>query len=200
VRENRNIKAAGIFPPLLCGSTILKNSEDRAYYDEVSSLGVCIDWFGPYANFSDFKSDIEAEPSKYKYIYYAEDEQGLAQYIGITEDPSTRFINHHTLANEGCDQYWYGAINSQGKSGKRTKSGNVKPSAPLDLDQAETALINWLWPELNDRKTQSRPKQTISIANRFFTHDEVKPRRGPEALPRILFYDWISDRYTVLHD
>lgn len=174
--------------------------ENREYYDEASSLGVCIDWFGPYPNYDLFKTDIEAEWAGTKLIYFAEDAQGVATYIGITEKPAMRFKSHHKLPADNCWQYWYGVVNSQGKSGRRTKPGNIKSSAPLDLDQAETALIIWALPENNARKTNARPNQTISIANRFFTQDEAKPRRGPEALPRILFYDWISDRYTVLHD
>ncbi len=173
----------------------------RTYYEETSSLGVCIDWFGPYKDFESFKGAIEWEGDGPKFMYFAERENGDAMYLGITESAATRFKNHQKLKmlqDEESILYWYGVINSQGKSGRRIKPGNSRKSAAVDLDQAETALINWLWPEMNEQKLEKRPDQTILIANRFFSKKKVKPRIGPEAIPRILFYDWISNRYTCL--
>jgi len=171
----------------------------RTYWDEPSSLGICIDWFGPYKTYEKFMTDIRKEDEGTKIIYYAECREGWAQYIGLSTNSKIRFNNQKTMKNLGITGgtvYWYGILNSQGKSGRRTKPGNKRPSAPLDLDQAETALINWLSPEKNDRKTDCRPKQSVSITNRFFSTKKAKPKVGPENLPQILFYDWILDRYT----
>ena len=143
------------------------NKLARTYWDEGPSLGVCIDWFGPYASYDQFKQEISNETKGAKLIYFAEDNEGLAQYIGMTERPDIRFKSHHKISSENEGAFWFGIISSQGKSGRRTKEGNTRKSASKDLDQAETALINWLWPEDNDDKVNKRPEQTICIANRF---------------------------------
>ncbi len=175
----------------------------RTYWNEKASLGICIDWFGPYKTFKKFKSDIECEDVGTKVLYFAECKKGSPIYVGLTEKASGRFNNHPIMQGLGENDsanYWFGVINSQGKSGRRTKKENTRKSTAADLDQAERALINWLSPKRNKQKITSHPGQTVSIYNRFFTKKKANPRRGPKSLPTLLLYNWISDEYTsVFH-
>ena len=111
------------------------------------------------------------------------------RYIGLSENPTRRFIGHEQLSHEEMKRFYLGKIVSQARAGPR--KGKQRP----DLKLAEHTLIRWLQPVQNMDFIHSEPSDCVVIFSRFFDPDDYDTPRNPlPKFPRLLAYDsWAEE-------
>ena len=129
-------------------------------------VAVIVDWYGPYDSFNSFRASAREWAENTRILYMALGAYNKIRYVGLTEKPGSRFYNHKKLLDDGNKAFFVGEIVTQGISGRRASK-----RAP-DLDLAEHALISYLVPELNERRTQVALSDCVSVFSRFFDPDD----------------------------
>jgi len=153
-------------------------------------IAVIVDWYGPYRSCKAFQQEARTWPQGTRTLYMALGSYNKYHYIGLTENPQSRFINHGRLEHERNRTYYIGEITTQGMVGRRR--GRRRPP---DLRYAEWALIRFLQPKLNDQQRGADPDDCVSIYSRFFDRRDYETPINPlPRFPRLLGYDsWAED-------
>jgi hypothetical protein len=141
----------------------------------MATLSLIIDWCGPFPSI--VRANEAANNFNLREVLYlatgqrAYQRKGTMQYVGISNDPKSRFNgNHHTLPeikrNFGI---WIGEIVSHGIAGRRAHNQPVMHS--LAVERAEWAIAYFLALPLNQRKRRKPPPGAIILINRWFQTD-----------------------------
>ncbi len=155
-------------------------------------LVTVIDWYGPYTHVEAVET-VKTEDfgdGLYMCLGKTKGQRGWPrlQYIGIAcRDLSTRVKNngHHKIDDVTCDRkLWLGEVSSLGVPGKKTKK------TPPALDFSEWALVYFLQPLLNEKKTCTPPSRPVSVLNRWWRKDYKTPwiKRPHAELPDFIDY------------
>jgi len=106
-------------------------------------------------------------------------------YVGITQDASKRFVNHHVAKRltsmRGQTSLTIGTVNF----GSYWRKGGTR----LALEQLEHLLIWALWPEENDRKSSTLPGMGAHSTKPW--HVKNLGFRFAGTMPRELVYPWM---------
>lgn len=138
-------------------------------------LVTVLDWYGPY---SYAEALIAAKSEFYDGMYLCigkvkgQHGKKTIQYVGIagTELKTRVSDNHHKLRLVTRErELWFGEIGSLGVPGQNAKKTNAS------LDFAEWALVYFLQPRLNNKKTKSPPKRPVTVLNRWWRKDFETP-------------------------
>jgi hypothetical protein len=131
-----------------------------------SHTTVIVDWHGPYSY-----SEVEETPDRGNGLYLATgklryEREASIQYCGITEGSFIRrFKSHHKVHEINRDQeFWLGTVKYPGD-----------PSRHF-LETAESIIIYFWQPSLNERKKVFAPKP-ITLINKWFKKDGAPRRR-----------------------
>lgn len=156
-------------------------------------VAVIVDWYGPYQSFDEFREAMKGWSMKERTLYMAVGSYNRVRYIGMTESPRTRPIQHPKLLERNNRTFYTGNIVTQGISGPRSRK-----HAP-DLAIAEHILIRSIKPELNTRMVRTLPNDCVSVFSRFFTTDNDAVPHDP--LPKfpflIAFHSYTEGIITV---
>jgi len=125
-----------------------------------SHTTIIVNWRGPL-----LYNEIEENPDWGNGLYLATgklkyDRESTIQYCGITEGSFIkRFKNHHKVHEINREQeFWIGSVNYPNDATRHY------------LEMAESIIVYFWQPELNERKKLSMPKP-ISIINKWFKKD-----------------------------
>ena len=163
-------------------------------------LVTVIDWYGPY-DFADAMRIAREEFDDGLYLCIGRQayERGRPkiQYVGIAQKSMQTRVNnnHHKLSEVTKDRkIWLGEVGSLGSPGRRDK----KTSPALDF--AEWALVYFLKPLLNDKKTKSGPKRPVTVLNRWWRKDFKTPwiKRPHPDWPDLIDYLGLDHKAKVV--
>lgn len=131
----------------------------------ISHTTVIVEWRGPYSY-----AEIEENPDWGNGLYLATgklkyEREATIQYCGITEGSFIgRFKNHHKVHDiNRAQKFWIGSVKYPSKVTR------------YFLEMAESIIIYFWQPTLNERKKISIPTSTTLI-NKWFKKDS-SPRR-----------------------
>ena len=152
-------------------------------------VAVIVDWYGPYHSFGDFKQAMKGWSTKERTLYMALGSHNTVRYIGMTESPRTRPIQHPQLQDQYNRTFYTGNIVTQGISGPRSRK-----HAP-DLRIAEHILIQSIKPELNTRMVHTFPNDCVAVFSRFFTTDSDEIPHDPlPKFPSLIAFNSYTQR------
>lgn len=127
-----------------------------------SHTTVIVDWRGPFSY-----SEIEVHPELGNGLYLATgklkyERESTIQYCGITEGSFiNRFKNHHKVHEINREQeFWLGKVKYPAEASR------------YFLEMAESIIIYFWQPELNDRKKVMTPKP-ITLISKWFKKDST---------------------------
>ena len=153
-------------------------------------VAVIVDWYGPYNSFDAFRSAAREWVKNARILYMALGTYNKVRYVGLTEKPRHRFYNHPKLRDPGNTAFFAGEIVTQGISGPRSAK-----RAP-DLNLAEHALISYLEPEMNERRTAGIPADCVSVFSRFFDPNDGETPVSPlPKFPLVIAYNCWSGEF-----
>jgi hypothetical protein len=156
------------------------------YYDYMSQLTIKIHWYGPYGE-ADL-DDLDGGNGLYMFTGKRKHQRGEPeiQYFGITKNTyKGRFKNHHKLSEITRDiGIWLGEVSYP--------NDHVRDH----LETAESILVYFWQPELNERKKFTPPLPTTVISHWFSA--DGKPRIYQnyiyKNLPDVLCWDGVHWR------
>jgi hypothetical protein len=162
----------------------------------MTQLTIKINWYGPFEDVSDI--DVDKGGGLYmitgKRKYQRSDPE--IQYIGITTTTyKTRFANHHkfNLVNRECC-IWLGKIDYP------------KEYSTEHLKMAESIMVYFWQPELNEKLKANPPSQPTNVISHWFRKNG-KVRRKKKSiykkLPDVICWDgshWRSGNLKVYKD
>lgn len=157
---------------------------------------IIINWKGPYTyddilENREWRNGLYLATGKQKY----ERGENSIQYCGITEGGySTRFKGHHKIHKITREQeFWLGEVTVPENASRHY------------LEIAETLIVYFWQPSLNERKKYTPPKPT-TVINYWFKRDG-KPRLNQKSvykdLPDVLSWDgelWRTGNLSVYED
>ncbi|EPT7430025.1 hypothetical protein ACVSEE_003569, partial [Vibrio cholerae] len=160
-----------------------------------SHTTVIVDWRGPFSY-----EEIESNPDWENGLYLATgklkyEREATIQYCGITEGTFIgRLKNHHKVHEINRDkEFWIGEVKYPDEVSR------------YFLEMAESIIIYFWQPELNERKKLSLPKP-ITLINRWYKKDySPRYRQHPmcKYLDDVLSWDgelWRSGNLQVWED
>lgn len=121
----------------------------------------CVSWRGPYSLDEIVSSDFADEDPNIIYILVGkriyERGDNKIQYIGISgQGARARLRYHHKAENVRHDPtVWIGHIDKS----------DVERN---DLELAESVLVYFSQPPLNEKKTSNAPKESCSVISRYY--------------------------------
>lgn len=131
-----------------------------------SHTTVIVDWRGPYSyaeieENADWGNGLYLATGKLKY-----EREASIQYCGITEGSFIRrFKSHHKVQEISREQeFWVGVVNYPTEVSRHF------------LEMAESIIIYFWQPELNERKKVYAPKP-ITLVSKWFKKDGTPRRR-----------------------
>ncbi len=161
----------------------------------LSHTTVIVDWHGPFSYIEieenpDWGNGLYLVTGKLKY-----QKEACIQYCGITEGSFIkRFKSHHKIQKINREQnFWIGTVSYPNKASRHF------------LEIAESIIIYFWQPELNERKRTYPPKPTTLI-NKWFKKDGAPRRRQHtmcKHLDDVLSWDgdlWRSGNLQVWND
>lgn len=168
-------------------------------------VAVVIDWFGPFKGIQEANEAAEENLTEGLYLFIGKAKHQKSPpkilYVGVSEFlPGRLTPQHHKLPNiSGDPLIWLGGIASYGIPGR--VSHNL-------IHHAESAIVYFIQPPLNDRKASFPPDFPITVFNRWWRKNYKTPRkqRPHRAWPDIIEFTgwdygarvgWVnySDRY-----
>lgn len=170
-------------------------------------LMIAINWYGPYGLDESRKcARHDYEHGLYLAIGMCKYQRRAAlQYVGIGNSIHTRLNHrHHKLSRITRERtLWLGEIATAEPSGKRLKATRTT------LDYAEWLHARFLRLPLNDKKTKTLPRRSVTVLNRWFGSDYETPRHRPHAdWPDLIDYPgydlparavWFGRRQRTFH-
>lgn len=165
-------------------------------------LVTVLDWYGPFGYDEAFEiARKDFDGGMYLCVGKVKSQHGPAtiQYVGIAGKVLRSRVNgtHAKLILVTRERnIWLGEIGSLGVPGKKAKKTNAS------LDFAEWALVYFLKPRLNNKKTKTPPARPVTVLNRWWKRDYATQhvRRphpnwpdlidylGPESKARVVWF------------
>lgn len=143
---------------------------------------ITVNWYGPY----EYDEVTQEEWGNGLYLFHGKKKHQKSNstilYCGITEQTfAQRFNRHHKLGEINRDLHiWRGHV-----------------TYPTDIDSAtlklaESILIYWWQPELNEKSKFNPPKHQITLVNKWYKKNE-EPRINQHSdikdIPDVLSFD-----------
>lgn len=164
----------------------IANSQDHPLFREVE-----VTWSKPRAWIQGEAAPIDADANVEDCLYclvrdhHRSNVKTKIAYVGITKDPSTRFVNHHVARKltsmRGRTSLSLGSVDF----GDYWRRGGTRQA----LEQLEHLLIWALWPSENDRKVYTLPGMGAHPAKPW--HVRNIGFRFAGTMPRELVYPWM---------
>lgn len=138
-------------------------------------LMIAVHWFGPYRSLDEARAAAKVDYADGLYVCLgkqARERNTAIQYIGLGRTLHTRLKEtHHKLRYITRErEIWLGEIATAEPSGKRLKVTKAT------LDYAEWLHARFLGLPLNEAKTKGLPSRSVTVLNRWFGTDYVRPR------------------------
>ncbi|WP_159349971.1 hypothetical protein [Roseomonas harenae] len=136
------------------------------------NIATVVDWFGPYT-----RSEAPKHAGEWglRGLYAAVGHKLVGTrgprkllYVGISENVAARLASSHHKHNEiEHAKIWLGEVSVPGIPGKRTQKTNPH------FASAEWALVYFLKPPLNTKKTVGAPNSSCVLLNRWWDYNSA---------------------------
>ncbi len=145
---------------------------------------IIVDWYGPYYSKDELRQEAKDFDTKQCILYMALKQRNVVNYVGMTENPHSRFDNHEKLANPENKSFYIGEIRTRGAGGKRRFKHRT------DHKLAEHVLIAYLQPPLNKSLSTRELADCCVLYSRFFSKDDGEiPIEVLPKFPRTVAYN-----------
>jgi len=162
----------------------------------MEQITIKINWYGPYTiddtEYLDGGNGLYMFTGKFKH----QREDPEIQYFGITENSyKGRFKRHHKSPEINRDlNIWLGEIDYP------------KEHIRQHLESAESIMVYFWDPKLNEKKTLTQPKHSTTVISHWFTKDgntRINQKGIYKNLPDVICWDgryWRTGNLSVFEE